>query len=298
MKSSPKPLLLYLLLLISMALWGASFVWGKVALENYSAFTVIFFRLFVSVIVLLPVLLLTKNFKLPNKKNIHLFILLAFFEPFLYFIGETNGLKLIDASMTSVIISIIPLFTPFVAWYFLKEKVSFVNLIGIIISICGIVFLVLDKNLNLQAPVNGLLLLLLAIIAANGYSVMIKKMPLEHSVLNIIFWQSFFGFFMFLPIVAIFDVATIKETGLVYESLWAIIKLGVFASTIAFLLYMYALRYMPITKVNVFSNTIPIFTIFIAWYFVGETIDAQKIIAMLVVILGVVISQLKYRIFK
>ncbi len=298
MKSSPKPLLLYLLLLISMALWGASFVWGKVALENYSAFTVIFFRLFVSVIVLLPVLLLTKNFKLPNKKNIHLFILLAFFEPFLYFIGETNGLKLIDASMTSVIISIIPLFTPFVAWYFLKEKVSFVNLIGIIISICGIVFLVLDKNLNLQAPVNGLLLLLLAIIAANGYSVMIKKMPLEHSVLNIIFWQSFFGFFMFLPIVAIFDVATIKETGLVYESLWAIIKLGVFASTIAFLLYMYALRYMPITKVNVFSNTIPIFTIFIAWYFVGETIDVQKIIAMFVVILGVVISQLKYRIFK
>ncbi|MDY0314989.1 MAG: DMT family transporter, partial [Bacteroidales bacterium] len=172
MKSGPKPIALYILLLISMALWGASFVWGKIALESYSAFTVIFFRLFVSVIVLLPVLLISKNFKLPSKENLHLFILLAFFEPFLYFIGETNGLKYIGASMTSIIISVIPLFTPFVAYYFLKEKVSFVNLMGIIISISGIMFLVFDKNMNLQVPINGLILLLLSVVAANGYSVM------------------------------------------------------------------------------------------------------------------------------
>lgn len=298
MKSRPKPIALYILLLISMALWGASFVWGKIALESYSAFTVIFFRLFVSVIVLLPVLLISKNFKLPSKENLHLFILLAFFEPFLYFIGETNGLKYIGASMTSIIISVIPLFTPFVAYYFLKEKVSFVNLMGIIISISGIMFLVFDKNMNLQVPINGLILLLLSVVAANGYSVMIKKMPLDHSVLNIIFWQSLFGFLMFLPIVAIFDFKAIKTTGFAYDSIIAILKLGIFASTIAFLFYMYALRYMPITKVNVFSNTIPIFTIIIAWFAMGEVLDAKRLIGMLIVILGVVVSQLKYKIFK
>lgn len=292
---NPKPIVLYVLLLISMALWGTSYVWGKIALESYSAFTVIFFRLLVSVIVILPVLFLTKRFKFPSKNNLYLFIILAFFEPFLYFIGETNGLKYVDASMTSAIIAVIPLFTPFVAYYFLKEKIRAVNILGILISILGIIFLVFDKHMNLQVPLKGLLLLSLAVIAANGYSVIIKKMPLDHSVLNILFWQNLFGLIMFLPIVAIFDIQAIKATGFVYDSAIAIVNLGVFASTIAFLFFIYALRFMPITKANVFSNTIPIFTLIIAWLVMDEPLSIRKIIGVFIVIAGVVVSQLRYK---
>lgn len=297
MDSKKRQIIIYPLLICSMILWGASFVWGKVALEHYGTFTVIFFRLLVSSVLLVPVLMITKKFRLPEKKNLHLFLLLAFFEPFLYFLGETSGLAFVDPSMASVIISIIPLFTPFVAYYFLKEKVTFLNMLGIIISISGIAFLVLGKDMSLQISLTGMLLLGLAIFAANGYSVMLKKIPDHHSILNIILWQNIFGMIYFLPFVAIFSRQDILVTGFVEEGFWAIVELGFFASTLAFLFYMYGLKFMSITKVNVFTNTIPIFTIIISWFFFGEEIGTKKIIGILIVISGVVISQLKYRIF-
>ena len=43
---------------------------------------------------------------------------------------------------------------------------------------------------------------------------------------------------MFLPIVAIFDIQAIKATGFVYDSAIAIVNLGIFASTIAFIFYL------------------------------------------------------------
>lgn len=297
MENRKKLILVYGLLIISMILWGTSFIWTKKALLYYNTNTIVFFRLLVSAIILIPVLIVTKKFRFPTKKHLPMFLLLALFEPFLYFLGETNSLKFLDPSMTSVLISVIPLFTPFVAYYFLKEKLTFVNLIGIIISISGIVVLVLGKDMSLEVAPVGLALIFLAIAAANGYSVMIKKLPDEYSILNVIFWQNIFGMLYFSPIVLFTSYNDFFVTGFVEEGFWAIVELGFFASTLAFLFYMYGLKYMSITKVNVFTNTIPIFTIIISRFFFDEVIGTKKIIGILIVVFGVVISQLKYRLF-
>ena len=278
-----------------MILWGTSFVWSKVALAYYNSVTIVFFRLLVSAIVMIPVLLVTKKFRFPAKKHWPLFLLLALFEPTLYFIGETTGLSYVDPSMASVIISVIPLFTPFVAFYFLGERITILNVLGIIISITGIVVLVLGKDMTLQVSMIGLGLLFLAIIAANGYSVMIKKIPDEYSILNIIFWQSVIGLVYFIPLLLIFSKDDLLVTGFVDEAFRSILYLGFFASTIAFLFYMYGLKFMSITKVNVFTNVIPIFTIIVSYLFLGEEIGPKKILGIFIVITGVIISQLKYR---
>ena len=296
MKIKKKSNLVYPLLILSMIFWGSSFVWAKLLLENYTAVTIVFFRLLVSVLVMIPVLIILKQLKFPNKKDIPKFILLAFFEPFLYFLGETNGLQHMDSSIASTIISIIPLCTPFVAYYFLKEKINLLNIIGIIISISGIIVIVFGKGMNLEVAPTGLALLLLAVVAANGYSVMIKKIPDNYSVLMVTFWQNAIGMLLFLPVVLIFakdDLSNISQNGFVEGAIFSIFMLGFFASTLAFLFYMFALRHLPITKVNVFTNSIPIFTIIISFYLLNESIDAKKITGMFIVILGVIISQLK-----
>lgn len=293
MENKKRLLVVYPLLIMSMIFWGSSFVWAKVALDHYGPIAVIFFRLVVSVVFLLIVLLLTGKFRIPQKRHIHLFLLLALFEPFLYFLGETNGLSYVDPSMAAVIISVIPLFTPFVAYYFLKEKVNLLNVFGIIISISGVALLVLGKDMSLQISSIGLALLALAVFSANAYSVMIKKIPEEYSVLNVTFWQNAIGMLYFIPFVIIFSRKDILETGFVDIAFWAIVKLGIFASSMAFMFYMYALRYMPITKVNVFSNSIPIFTIIISYYVLGDAIDNKKIIGIIIVISGVIVSQMR-----
>ncbi len=298
MESKKRTLLVYTLLTISMILWGTSFVWSKVALQYYNTNTIVFFRLILSALILTPVLIVTKKFKFPAKKHIPMFLLLALFEPFLYFLGETNGLKYLDPSMASVLISIIPLFTPFVAYLFLKDKITVVNLLGIVISIGGIMLLVFGKGMSIEVAPIGLALIMLAVVAANGYSVMIKKLPNEYSILNIIFWQNILGILYFSPIVALTSYNDFFVTGFVSEGAFAILKLGFFASTLAFLFYMYGLKFMSITKVNVFTNTIPIFTILVAWLILDEEIGMKKIVGILIVIGGVVISQIKYRLFK
>ena len=298
MNKNKKLILVYFLLTISMILWGTSFVWSKIGLTYYNSITVVFFRLLVSTIVMIPVLIISKKFRFPTKKHFPLFLLLALFEPFLYFIGETTGLSFVEPSMAAVIISIIPLFTPFVAFYFLNEKITVLNLLGIIISMSGIVVLVFGKDMSLQISMIGLGLLMLAVVAANGYSVMIKKIPDQYSILNVIFWQNIIGMLYFTPLLLIFSQKDIFVTGFVEEAFWAIISLGVFASTIAFLFFMYGLKFMSITKVNVFTNVIPIFTIIVSYLFLGEEIGTRKILGIFIVIIGVVVSQLKYRIFN
>jgi len=278
-----------------MILWGSSFVWGKIALNFYGTNTIVFLRLLVSTIVLLPILIFLKKLRIPKLKDLPLFLLLAFFEPFLYFLGETNGLRYLSPSISAVFIAVIPLFTPFIAWYFLKEKISMITLSGIIISILGICVLVLGKNLNLEVSPKGILLTMIAILAANGYSVMIKKIPDAYSIFTIILWQNILGLIFFLPLFLLTGAKDIFETGLLREPLIAIINLGIFASTLAFLFYMYGLKFMSISKVNVFTNTIPIFTIFISWLFYDEALTAKKLIAVLIVVAGVIISQLKLK---
>lgn len=298
MNRKQKYFIVYPLLTLSMVLWAYSYIWAKIALQYYEPITIIFARTLISTIILFPILLIMKKLIKIKREHIPHFLLLALFEPFLYFIGETTGISKIDPSTASVIISTIPLFTPLAAYYFLKEKITVLNIVGILISVVGIGIIVLSKGLKLTIPINGLLFLLLAVVAAIGYSVKINRMPGNYSIFTTIFYQNMIGAMFFLPFVFLTDYSNIINTGYVPEAAWPIFKLGVFASTIAFLFYMYALKFMKITKVNIFTNIIPVFTIIISWIVLNEVITGKKITGMIIVIVGVLISQFNYQLIK
>lgn len=298
MNRKHKYLIVYPLLTVSMVLWAYSYIWAKIALEFYAPITVIFARTLISAIILIPVLLILKKMVRIKKKHIPHFLLLAVFEPFLYFIGETTGISKVNPSTAAVIISTIPLFTPIAARIFLSEKVTVLNIIGIIISIFGIGLIVLTKGFQLEISIDGLLFLALAVVAAIGYSVKVKRMPGNYSIFTTIFFQNLIGSLFFLPLMLILESQNIIATGFVSEAGFAILKLGLFASTIAFMFYMYALKFMEITKVNIFTNIIPVFTIIFSWFILDEIITTKKVIGMIVVISGVLISQFNYKIIQ
>ena len=121
--------LVYFCLVLAMIFWGFSFVGTKISLEALSPITLILSRLVVSSLFLL---LLTKTFGWlqPIKKaDLKWFVLLTFFEPLCYFLGETFGLQFISSTLGAVLIATIPLFVPWAAWMLFREKVSFLNLI-------------------------------------------------------------------------------------------------------------------------------------------------------------------------
>jgi drug/metabolite transporter (DMT)-like permease len=71
-----------------------------------------------------------------------------------------------------------------------------------------------------------------------------------------------------------------------------IIELAVFASCGAFILFAYSVRKMGITKANVFSNCIPVFTAIFSFIILDEKLTVQNIIGMAIVIAGLFMSQL------
>lgn len=290
------PLIIYPLLIIAMLLWSFSFIWAKQALVCYNPITIIYFRTIVASIMLLIIMLVThKSIKI-HKKDIHLFVMLAFFEPFLYFLGETNGLTKVDASTAGIIIGTIPLFTPIAAFIFLKERITKLNIVGIILSVIGVAILTFDRNLNMQVSSEGLMLLGLAIFATLGFTVVVKKIPEHYSVFTITFYQNVIGSLMFLPLVFFFEKDNIMESGFVWSSALPILELGIFASALAFVCYTHTLRYIPIARANIFTNLIPVFTLILSAILLGDEITHQKIIGITVVLLGVFVAQAKKRI--
>ena len=75
------------------------------------------------------------------------------------------------------------------------------------------------------------------------------------------------------------------------EALIPILKLTIFASIIAFLLYAYSLRHFSIAKINVFLNLIPVFTAIAAYFLQGDRFSTINLVGIAVTLAGLYVSQ-------
>ncbi|MFH0864820.1 MAG: DMT family transporter [Bacteroidota bacterium] len=291
MKKSYK---IYLFALLSMLFWGFSFVWTNIAYAHrYEPIMTIFIRLVISSLILYLVIKLLKREQKIERTDYGRFLLLAFFQPFLYFMGESFGLKIVTPTMAAVIICTIPLITPFFAYVFVKEKITVLNFAGLVVSFTGILMMVISSDFSFNAPPLGIILEFCAVMAAIFYSVAVKKLAHKYSSFTIIKVQNILGAIYFLPLFLIFDFnqfITVKPDS---ELIFAILMLAVFASSGAYLLYIPVVRELGINKANMFTNFIPVFTAVTSFFVLSEAFDIKKIIGMAVVIAGVFISQIR-----
>ncbi|MBR8536858.1 DMT family transporter [Carboxylicivirga sediminis] len=282
-------------LILSMICWAFSFVWIKQAFISFNPLTIVVMRLVISAGLLAIILKLLGQLVSMRKADLKWFLLLAFFEPFLYFMGESFGLELVSSTVGAVIVSTIPLFAPITDRLFFKSRISWANILGIIVSFAGVLLLIFKGDFSLAAPLKGIMLVFLAVFAALGYSVVLKKVPGNYNAVSIITYQNAIGLLYFLPLFLIYDLPVLDAKPLTMESIYAVVMLAVVASSLAFIFFTHGMRIIGITKANVFVNMIPVFTAILAWIILGEVITFQMMIGILLVIGGVFVSQLKLR---
>src|SRR3989339_353718 len=281
----------YLSISFSMIFWSISFVWSKVALDTYQPITIIFSRLIISSVFLWILFKIMGILQPLERKDIKHFLLLVLFQPFLYFIGESYGLLYVSPTTASVIVSTIPLFTPFAAVFFLKEKISLMNIAGILLSVVGIYLVIAVKGMSLNVPFYGIALLFLAVFSAVGYAVVLKKLSGKYNAGTIITYQNLFGIFYFLPVFFLVDYNHFISANHNQGAILSIIFLAVFASSFAYILYIYGVQKLGVIRSMVFVNIIPVFTIIFSFFLIGEEITLQKIVGIFIVFAGVMISQ-------
>lgn len=282
---------IYGALVLSMIFWSLSFVWYKEVFPALKPLSVVFFRLIISSIIVYAYAKLVRRFKKMERKDIRKFILLAFFEPFLYFLGESNGMVVASATTGAVIISTIPLFAPVAAYFFLKERLTPLNYFGLFFSFLGVMLVVFNGSVQPDIPVDGVLLLFLAVFAAVGYSIVLGKLSAHYNPLSIIIYQNLIGVVFFLPLFLWLDLSDIIATGIDPSVILPLFELAIFASSLAFILFTYGVRTIGVSKANMFSNLIPVFTAIFAFIMLGESLTMQKIAGVLVAVGGVYIGQ-------
>jgi drug/metabolite transporter (DMT)-like permease len=290
----------------AMLLFGMSFVWtrdlvrtdsalvtgGLLPSGGFPAQSLSMFRMLISGVLLILFLLFTKRFRRIEKQDVKWFLLLALFEPFIYFLGENNGVRLTSASLGSVVLSTVPVFTMLACFCVFKERPTWTNIVGVLFTIPGVALVMLNDRFQLDVPVTGVALLFVASLSTAGYAVIIRKLQ-KYSAFTIGAFQNLLGALYFLPLVLLFEREPLAA---VQWSSWSVayplVMLSVFVSACAFVLFVSSIKKIGITQANMFSALIPIITT-IAVFFMrpDESLTTQQIIGVLVVISGVVLSQ-------
>ena len=281
---------IYIAAVLATFFWGFSFVWFKQAIVVYKPLTIVFIRLVIASVLLSGYIALFKKGQKIAPKDIKLFFLLAFFEPFCYFLGESFGLTYVSATIGSIIIATIPLFTPFFSYMIIKERLTIYGIVGLVISFAG-VLLIVTGDYSGVTTIKGVLLMFFAVFSAICYGIVVKKLTVTYSAFTIVKWQNLIGLFMFLPIFLIFEYSHFISVKPGFGVIFTIIKLAVFASTLAFILIAFVIKKIGLINANIFANLIPVFTVVIAYFILKEPLDVKRIAGVLIVICGLFVSQ-------
>lgn len=293
----------YLLLIFSMLFWGTSYVFTKIVLPCTNPITLIFTRLIISSAMLWIVILLTRQRQKIEKRWWKYLFFLAFFEPFLYFLGETYALERVSPIIVSPMISTIPVFTALTMIVFFNVKLSKLNIFGIIISFLGVVVMIMNKSMQVDVDPYGMLLLFLAIASSVGYGLMVTELSGKMNPIWLIAVQNTIGMLLFLPLWLAWGspIEYVPETGARFFAgmspqviFWACVcMLAVFSSTFAFMFYSIAISKIGVSRAAVFTNLIPIFTAITAYVLTGEVLSAMKMTGIVIIIAGVMLTQLE-----
>lgn len=275
-----------------MIFWSFSFIWYKDVYLYLQPFTTIFTRLLISSVLLFAFSLTFKKLQKIRLQDIKFLLLLAFFEPFLYFIGESLGMQIMTPTAAAVIISFVPLLVPVAAFFILHEKLHVKNIVGIFISFFGVILVIMNKDFEFKTSVKGVLLMSLAVTGAVFYSVLLKKLTDKYNPFTLISWQNTIGAIMFLPLVLVYDVKDWNSSMVSVKAAIPILELAVFASSVAFLLYTNGVRRFGAVRANIFTNLIPVITAFFSFLLLKERLLFHNWIGIVVVIGGLVLTQL------
>lgn len=275
----------------AMGIWGISYIWMKQLFQHLEPASILVIRLLISGFFLMVLLLILKRMEKIAYRHIPLFLMSAFFNPFLYFMGESHGLQLVSPTISAVIIATIPVFTPLFARIFLSEQLSRLNVAGIGISFAGVIIMLVDGNFSLAASPWGVAYLFGAVASSIVYGILLKKLTKLYSPITIVWIQNMIGILYFIPVALLKEHESIAAFTFTAEFALPVLLLGIFSSSLAFVFFTHSVKSLGIAKANIYTNLIPVFTAIFSILVLRETPLPQQWMGMLLVISGVAMSQ-------
>ena len=285
--------LIYTVSLFAIILWGISYIWtNRLISLDIPVTYFVFVRILLAGFVLFLLNAASGKITRIRRKDLPKFLLLAFFEPFIYFICESYGVKQTGSpTLSAMIIATIPIFSVGAGVLFFREKVNAVNITGILLSLIGIVLVVMSKGELGKHFIFGIVLLLIAVLSEVGHASLTKRLSGHSSSQVIVMYQFLIGSVYLFPLFLFKGLDGFSSRFLSADVWYPIICLAVLCSSLAFSLWVSTIKSLGVAKSSIFSALIPVVSAIAACLLGQEDLNLRQFIGIAISAVGVVLSQ-------
>ena len=279
--------------MILSAIWGGAFTLNKLALNFYSPEFIVLARLVIGAFVLLLLLMIIHKKITISFKDWQYYLFMSTVGIVAPFILIVYGQQRIDSSLAGILMATMPISTIILSHFFLNdEKLTQKKFAGFIIAFAGIAVLIIKDfsniEINILSNISSELMVISGAILYSCSAVYGKRFkhtdPLSASTGTI-----FFSSITMLVYLLIFTPTELNNINL-YNST-SLILLGVFCTAIATIIYFQILQTSGASFISIMNYLIPIWAILFGVIFFQEQIFINYIIGLMLVILGINISQ-------
>lgn len=279
----------------SEVLFGLSYMFNKTAMDTAEPFALLGWRFLLAILVMFLCIKLGLIKMDLKGKPIKPLLIIAFFSPCLYFIGETIGINHTTASESGVFLACIPVAALLASTLILKKKPTKMQVTGILITLSGVMITIFAVGLVSSLSIIGYSFLFIAIIAYALYVVFVEKAA-AYSVIDITYVMLLFG-------AIVFGILAVNEAiinGNINELILlpfkernftiAIIFQGIGCSVIAFFLFNVAISKIGVNRASSFIGVSTVVSIISGTISLNENFTIYQIIGAFVILSGVYIA--------
>ena len=269
-------------------IWGSTYLLNKIAVTELPPFKIAAIR-FITASVLIFIIAKLIGLKISiSKKQFKNTVIAGFL-----FLTFGNGvivwaLKYVDSGFAALEISAQPLVVLILMKVFQGKKIKPMSVVGIILGMLGIYLLVSQQHLiSNDKTIIGLIMIFACMISWAAGSLFVGKAELPSNFFINTGYQMLTGGIMLFITSFLFGEQwsnPLSWTGKVQFSMLVLITFG---SIVAFTSFNYLLKYVSPEKVATSTYVNPIIALLLGWYFLGEQITTQSIIAAAVLLTGV-----------
>jgi drug/metabolite transporter (DMT)-like permease len=271
-------------------IWGSSFLWIKIALQEVGPFTLVGWRLLIGVVTL-GIAVLARRPAIPRQRRVlAMLALLGLTNPALPFVLISWGEQSIDSAVASVLNGTVPLFAMVFAHFALEDdRMTWSRVLGLLVGFAGVVILLSGELAGGdfgQAGLGQLAVLLAAVLyAASG--VFARKnlhdvSPLVQAFLPLVVADAFIWIGA-LGIEAPGLVPTARPTWL------AVTWLGILGSGIAYLILFQLLHRIGPTRTSMVTYVFPLVGLVLGVVFLQEALTPQLALGTAMIVAGILV---------
>ena len=287
----------YFLLIILSAIWGSAFFAIKIGLESFSPITVASLRLSIASLFLLFFFYIQKKKIFFTAQIIYLLIIIGIIGNFIPFFLISWAEQYIPSSTAGMLMAIGPIITLVMSHFLTKsDKFTIIKFVSISIGFIGVLFIFSTNSFGNLVEYNfiDLIAKFLVIIAAFGYmlsNIIAYEKLNQLDSFSITTFATTFGAIFSIPFFLI-DISFNNYNYIFnYNSILAVIYLGIFPTAIAFQFRYYITKTSGPVFLSYVAYLIPAFALIWGYILLSEKIGLNSLIGILLILIGVYLGQ-------